>query len=168
MYGPVVQSEAGIDDVEGRVAEATLAITGSTLSSMTEILRDLGDELANRTPDLPGANSPYAIVFHCVAVIEYWAGSVIAGLKIPRDRAAEFIATGQVDDLITRVDDVRACLPEWVDVALREGIRDRTVVGTTRPELATATPEWVLTHLVRELAQHLGQLELTRDILRQV
>lgn len=155
------------DDAESRVADATLAITGECLSSMTEILRDLGDELANATPELPGANSPYAIVFHCVAVIEYWAGSVIAGLKIPRDRAAEFTATGRVDLLITRVDDVRARLPEWVNVALREGIRDRTVIGTTRPELATATPEWVLTHLVRELAQHLGQLELTRDVLRQ-
>ncbi|WP_249305093.1 DinB family protein [Rhodococcus sp. 14-2483-1-1] len=155
------------DDAESRVADAVLAITGGSLSSMTEILRDLGDELANTKPDLPGANSPYAIVFHCVAVIEYWAGSVIAGLKIPRDRAAEFTATGRVDDVITRLDDVRARLPEWVDVALREGIRDRTVMGTTRPELATATPEWVLTHLVRELAQHLGQLELTRDVLRQ-
>ena len=155
------------DDAESRVADAVLAITGASLTSMTEILSDLGDELANTKPDLSGANSPYAIVFHCVAVIEHWAGSVIAGLKIPRDRAAEFTATGRVDDLITRVDDVRARLPEWVEVGLSEGIRDRTVMGSTRPELATATSEWVLTHLVRELAQHLGQLELTRDILRQ-
>jgi hypothetical protein len=155
------------DDVESRVAQATLAIIGESLSSMTEILRGLGDELANTRPDLPGANSPYAIVFHCVGVIEHWAGSVIAGLRIPRDRAAEFTATGRVDDLITRVDDVRARLPEWVNVALREGIRDRTVIGSTRPEAATATPEWVLIHVVRELAQHLGQLELTRDVLRQ-
>ncbi|WP_197037531.1 DinB family protein [Kitasatospora arboriphila] len=155
------------DDVESRVAQATLAIIGESLSSMTEILRGLEDELSNTRPDLPGANSPYAIVFHCVGVIEHWAGSVIAGLRIPRDRAAEFTATGRVDDLITRVDDVRARLPEWVDVALREGIRDRTVIGSTRPEVATATPEWVLTHVVRELAQHLGQLELTRDVLRQ-
>ncbi|ETD31892.1 hypothetical protein W823_15780 [Williamsia sp. D3] len=155
------------DDAESRVAVATLTIIGESLSSMTDILKGLGDELANTRPDLPGANSPYAIVFHCVGVIEHWAGSVIAGLKIPRDRAAEFTATGRVDDLITRVNDVRARLPEWVDVALREGIRDRTVTGSTRPEVATATPEWVLTHVVRELAQHLGQLELTRDVLRQ-
>ncbi|QII03123.1 DUF664 domain-containing protein [Rhodococcoides fascians A21d2] len=87
--------------------------------------------------------------------------------EILRDLGDEFTASGRVDDVISRVDEVRARLPEWVDVALREGIRDRTVRGTTRPELATATPEWVLTHLVRELAQHLGQLEITRDILRQ-
>ncbi|WP_415976115.1 DinB family protein [Rhodococcus sp. 077-4] len=163
---PVVTSRQ--DDVERRVADATLAITGQSLSSMSDILKGLGDELANTRPELPGANSPYAIVFHCVAVIEHWGGSVIAGLRIPRDRAAEFTAEGRVDDLITRVDDVSARLPEWVDVALREGIRDRTVMGSTRPELATATPEWVLTHLVRELAQHLGQLELTRDVLLRV
>ncbi|MBY4213621.1 DUF664 domain-containing protein [Rhodococcus fascians] len=42
------------------------------------------------------------------------------------------------------------------------------VQSEARPEFATATPEWVLTHLVRELAQHLSQLELTRDVLRRV
>ncbi|MGB3771879.1 MAG: DinB family protein [Rhodococcus sp. (in: high G+C Gram-positive bacteria)] len=131
------------DDIESRIADAVLAITGSSLSSMTEILRGLGDELANTRPDLPGANSPYAIVFHCVAVIEHWAGSAIAGLKIPRDRAAEFTASGRVDDLITRVDDVQARLPEWVEVGLHEGIRDRTVMGSTRPEVANASAEWV-------------------------
>lgn len=155
------------DDAKSHVTQATLTITSASLSSMTEILRGLGDELANTRPNLPGANSPYAIVYHCVAVIEHWAGSVIAGLKISRDRAAEFTAEGRVDDLITRVDDVRARLPEWVDIALREGIRDRAAIGSTRPEALAATPEWVLTHVVRELAQHLGQLELTRDVLLQ-
>jgi hypothetical protein len=158
---------SGNEDTGGRLADATLAVMGESLASMTEILTDLGDELANTRPDLPGANSPYAIVFHCVGMIEYWAGSVVAGLKIPRDRDAEFSATGRVDDLILRVDNIRVRVPEWVNIAVREGIRDRSVAGSTRKEAATASPEWVLTHVVRELAQHLGQLELTRDVLRQ-
>jgi hypothetical protein len=52
-------------------------------------------------------------------------------------------------------------------ISLCEGIRDRSVTGSTRSDAATATPEWVLLHIVRELAQHLGQLELTRDLLGQ-
>jgi hypothetical protein len=148
-------------------AAAVLAISGESLDDMARILADLGDELSNTRPDLPGANSPYAIVFHCVGMLEHWAGSVIAGLAIPRDRDAEFTASGAVDDLLRRVADVRDRLPDWVDVAVREGIRDRTVTGSTRSDAATATPEWVLLHIVRELAQHLGQLELTRDLLGQ-
>jgi hypothetical protein len=152
---------------ERRWADAVLAICGESLDSMEQILVGLGDELSNTKPHLSGANSPYAIVFHCVGVIEHWAGSVVAGLRIPRDRDAEFSATGGINDLLARVDDVRGHLPAWVEIAVGEGVRDRTVVGSTRPEAATATAEWVLSHLMRELAQHLGQLELTSDLLRQ-
>jgi hypothetical protein len=155
------------DGAGNRWAAAVLTISGESLAAMTEILAGLGDQLANTTPDLPAANSPYAIVFHCVGMIEHWAGSVVAGLKIPRDRDAEFTAAGSVEDLIRRVDDIRGRLPEWVGIAVREGIRDRTVTGSTRSEAANATAEWVLLHVVRELAQHLGQLELTRDLLDQ-
>lgn len=144
-----------------------LDVCDETLDSMVAILVELGDERANTRPSLPGANSPYAIVFHCIGVIEYWAGSVIAGLSIPRDRDAEFTATGTVADLVERVTNVHGRLPEWVDVAVHEGIRDRSATGSTRNTAATASPEWVLMHLQRELAQHLGQLELTRDVLTQ-
>ena len=146
---------------------AMLSVCGETLDDMVAILEALGDDRANTRPALPGANSPYAIVFHCVGVIEYWAGSVIAGLRIPRDREAEFLATGAVEELIGRVEAVRARLPGWVAIAIDEGIRDRSAAGSTRTEAATASPEWVLMHLQRELAQHLGQLELTRDLLNQ-
>ncbi|WP_237341132.1 mycothiol transferase [Williamsia soli] len=100
-------------------------------------------------------------------MLEHWAGSVIAGLAIPRDRDAEFTASGPVDGLIGKVEQVRTNLVEWVDIAVREGIRDRSARGSTRSDAATATPEWVLMHIQRELAQHLGQLELTRDVLTQ-
>src|SRR5919108_1669825 len=44
------------------------------LDGMAAILTELGDELANRRPDLLGANSPYAIVNHCLGVVDYWVG----------------------------------------------------------------------------------------------
>lgn len=150
------------------LGEAMLSVCGETLDAMVSILDALGDDRANTRPAIGGANSPYAIVFHCVGVIEYWAGSVIAGLRIPRDRDAEFTATGPVAPLIDRVSDVRRRLPGWVDIALVEGIRDRAATGSTRADAATASPEWVLMHIQRELAQHLGQLELTRDLLNLV
>ena len=60
------------------------------LDEMVGILRGLGDDLANRRPDLDGANSPYAILTHCLGVMEYWGGWMIAGREIERDRDAEF------------------------------------------------------------------------------
>src|SRR5579884_213282 len=63
------------------------------IDGLSAILEDLGDELANRRPDLPGANSCFAILTHCLGVMEYWGGEVIAGRSIVRDRPAEFLAT---------------------------------------------------------------------------
>ena len=55
------------------------------LDKMTDIVSELGDDLANQKPDLPGANSPYAILTHCIGVIDYWIGSLIAGRGIPQN-----------------------------------------------------------------------------------
>ena len=38
------------------------------LDGMLDIVEGLGDDLANRNPGLPGANSPFAILYHSVAV----------------------------------------------------------------------------------------------------
>src|SRR5258708_36863734 len=61
---------------------------------MTAIVTELGDKLANREPALPGANSPYAILRHCLGVMEFWGGRVVAGRTVDRDREAEFRASG--------------------------------------------------------------------------
>jgi len=42
-----------------------------SLDEMAAILRRLGDGLANRRPGLAGANSPFAIVTHCLGVMEF-------------------------------------------------------------------------------------------------
>jgi hypothetical protein len=88
------------------------------LDGMKDVLAELGDERVNRRPALPGANSPYAIVTHCLGVLDFWAGRLVAGRAVERDRDAEFGATGAA-----------------------------------------------LLHVYEELAQHRGQLELTRDVV---
>lgn len=64
------------------------------LDEMMTIVGQLGDDTANRRPDLAGANSPYAILRHCLGVMEYWGGAMVAGRVIARDRDAEFRAHG--------------------------------------------------------------------------
>ncbi|HEY3682180.1 MAG TPA: hypothetical protein VGL93_04035 [Streptosporangiaceae bacterium] len=105
------------------------------LGGMTGIVAGLGDELANRRPEVPGVNAPYAILTHCIGVMEYWGGQVIAVRAITRDRDAEFVARGEV-----RARDAE------------------TPMARTQGGAAL--------HIYEELAQHHGQMELTRDLLR--
>ena len=56
-------------------SEDYLQFVHEALTGMTGIVTDLGDDLANRRPNLPAANSPFAIVTHCLGVLEYWGGT---------------------------------------------------------------------------------------------
>ncbi|SRR5579884_57072 len=132
------------------------------IDGLSAILEDLGDELANRRPDLPGANSCFAILTHCLGVMEYWGGEVIAGRSIVRDRPAEFLATGHVADLVERAGRAKAQLR--VDVAGRD-LRDP--VSKRPARLPYVNNGSVLDHVLEEVAQHLGHVEITRDLLKR-
>ncbi|MEV7043555.1 DinB family protein [Amycolatopsis sp. NPDC051061] len=132
--------------------EDYLWFTGRALDGMAAILAELGDERANRRPPLPGANTPYAIVTHCLGVLEFWAGSLVAGRAVERDRDAEFTASGPVAGLIERV------------AAAKEQLRaDLTVAEPTEPLRAPAPAKYAgtpagrsqggaLQHVYEELA----------------
>ena len=143
--------------------EEYLFYVDTALDGMVQIVTELGDDLANRRPDLPGANSPYAILTHCLGVMEYWGGHVVSGRPTERDRDAEFRATGPVSDLQERVRRGRDQL------AADAAGADMSAPPTNPPDerdVTTATQGAVLLHIYEELAQHHGQLEMTRDVLR--
>jgi hypothetical protein len=135
------------------------------LDEMTAIADGLGDALVNVRPDLPGANSAYQLVVHCCGMLEWWTHSVILGLRVDRDRPGEFVATGTLAQLHARVQQVKAQLREdCPGIDLGAPLRD-----DPSDEYA-ATPiggsAWgALMHVFEELAQHHGQLELTRDAI---
>ena len=136
------------------------------LGAMVAIIEDLGDELANRSPDLPGANSTYVIVTHCLGVMEYWAGATVADRPITRDRAAEFVAQGSVAELTTRMAAARRRLEEdLVDFDAADAPTN-VFPDPDDPVVYDESKGAVLVHILEELYQHLGQMELTRDILR--
>ncbi|MGH3695667.1 MAG: DUF664 domain-containing protein [Pseudonocardiaceae bacterium] len=136
------------------------------LDGMVHIVSELGDDLANRRPDLPGANSPFAILTHCLGVMEYWGGEIIAGRGIVRDRPAEFRATGRVAELTDATQRARRQL--HADVAALDPFG--LPRGVPRVEFATLPPArtqgGALLHIYEELAQHRGQMEITGDLLR--
>ena len=140
-----------------------LKFCDEALVAMRDIVVDLGDDLANRRPDLPGANSPFAILTHCLGVCGAWASTTNLGQVVPRDRPAEFTATGSAAQLARDADRMRESFAGWV----------RASAPTARPARPDPRDEYatqgeVLLHVYEELAQHRGQLEITRDLLLSV
>ena len=52
--------------------EDYLWFVDQALDEMARIVTELGDEDGNRRPDLPDANSPFAVLTHCLGVLEFW------------------------------------------------------------------------------------------------
>lgn len=146
--------------------EDFLGYVDDALDGMVEIVHELGDDLANRRPRMPGANSPFAILTHCLGVMEYWGGEIIAGRRVTRDRPAEFRARGLVAELTE--DTQRARQQLRADIAALDafGPPRGNPHATDRTLALARTQGGVLLHIYEELAQHRGQMEITRDILR--
>jgi hypothetical protein len=147
-------------------AEGYLHFVDRALDGMAAVLTGLGDDLANRCPDLPGANSPYAIVTHCLGVLSFWGGQVVGGRDVPRDRAAEFTATGPVSELVERVHAARTRFAADVGAAVPADPCRREAPPKYRDTPIGENQGMALLHVYEELAQHRGHLELTRDVLR--
>jgi hypothetical protein len=133
------------------------------LEGMIGIVTELGDDLANRRPDIPETNTPYQVLTHCLGVMEFWGGYVVSGRRITRDRDAEFVASGPVAELVDRARQQRARFAD--DVA---GAEVRAEPRNVLPEPyddGYATQGAVLVHVYEELAQHRGQMEGIRDVL---
>lgn len=146
-------------------ADEYMYFASTALDGMCRIAVELGDDLANRRPAIPGANTPYVLVIHCLGVASYWAGGLVAGRHIERDRDAEFRASGPVGRLVPLVEQAKAQLAADVAGAVAEapprGELDGAYEGPPQP----LTQGAVLLHVLEELCQHHGQAEVIRDAL---
>jgi bifunctional pyridoxal-dependent enzyme with beta-cystathionase and maltose regulon repressor activities len=146
-------------------ADDYLFFVARALRGMCDIVVGLGDPLACTRPDLPGANTPFGLLTHCLGVVDYWGGHLVAGRRIDRDRDAEFDATGSVAELAERV--------EWALRQLADDVASVEPGGRLHSEPADwaqgpdrpLDPAGALVHLYEELAQHHGQMEVLRDVL---
>jgi hypothetical protein len=143
--------------------EAFLPFIDEALDGMLGIAEALGDERINRRPDLPNTNSPYAILTHCVGMTTYWLGSVLCGRPSTRDRDSEFHARGTLAEIRRAVRALKKQIR--LDIAHVQGNQPHGHPQYLHDHTQYPTQGEVLLHCYTELAQHHGQLELTRDIL---
>ena len=143
-----------------------LLFADRTLDGFRRSLARLDDSTVNRKPDLPGSNSPYQLVVHTMSAVDWWTSHIVLGEPSDRDRPAEFEAAGTVAELRSVLDTGQAKLHDLADRL------DAATVAVNKPE--TQTPlarEWTvgacLIHAYEEMAQHLGHLELTVDLVSE-
>ncbi len=146
--------------------EDLLWYVDGALDGMVAIVEELGDELANLRPNVPGTNAPYVILHHCLGVMEWWGGHVIAGRAVERDRDAEFVARGPVAELVARARRARAQLAEDLATLDPSAPPRGTIDDDDDATLPLGrTQGGAAVHVFEELAQHHGQMEGCRDVL---
>jgi Protein of unknown function (DUF664) len=140
-----------------------IAYLRHAFGQMLSIVDTLGEPLINQRPTSSGTNAVGALVLHCCAVCEYWLGHVALGRPSDRDRASEF----------SREPTAAEC-HEGVARTLRRAESDlgRLYDGAGAPNEnrrhlpgGAGDDDTVLLHVLEEVFQHLGQMELTRDLL---
>jgi cystathionine beta-lyase len=142
------------------------AVIDRALYGMLTVARELGPDRVNARPAVPGSNSAFAILTHCLGVCEYWVGALIAGRAVDRDREAEFEATGTLEQLAQDVAAGRARLQD--DLACYRSGQPPAVRPDPRfqgPDEEGLHQDGVLLHVLEELTQHHGQLQVLRDVL---
>jgi hypothetical protein len=131
---------------------------------MLDVVDRLGDERVNRRPHGDGTNAVAALVIHCCGVTEFWLGHVALGRPSTRDRAAEFVATASVaelHELVARTVDTAAA--DLVRLEAGEG-NDRNG-GRAHLLDGDGSDASAVLHVLEEIYQHLGHMELTADAL---
>ncbi|EAP97616.1 hypothetical protein JNB_19138 [Janibacter sp. HTCC2649] len=141
-----------------------LTFCDRSLDGYAACVRELGDAHVNRSlTGVEGSNSAFALVAHVVGVMGRWGRTVNRGIVVPRDRDAEFTSTGTVEEALALLALGRARLHEDAHAADLGAPPANPPSG--RDRTAYATQGAVLLHVHEELAQHLGHLEVTRDVL---
>ena len=114
-------------------------------------------------------NTAAATVHHLCGVVASWGAACLGGEEIERDRDAEFAYAGPVKPELDRLGALIDRLPAWTVTATQRGDLAHPTGTAFDVEAArragTFTAEWVLGHILHDLATHAGHLELTRDVL---
>ncbi len=135
-----------------------------TIDGMVAAVRRLDDDEVNRPPPLVGGNTPYQLVTHALSACAWWTSHIVCGRPSSRDRDSEFRARGPVAELENAAAHSKAALRDLLPtLATADRLHG---VPMTQTEL---DGEWTvgaaLIHAYEELAQHLGHLEVTVDLI---
>lgn len=137
-----------------------------SIDYMIEAIGRLDDTTVNQRPEFAGANTPAQLITHALGAAHFWTAEVICGHSTGRVRDDEFSATASIAELTTAAELAKqrlADLAPELDAAVELAMEPTT----SRPFPTTWTVGLAKMHVYEELAQHLGHLEVTVDLLAQ-
>jgi DinB superfamily len=123
-----------------------------------------GEARASESDQWPQTNAVAALIIHSCAVAEFWIGHVALGRPSDRDREAEFSSTATVAELHTLVASTSSQIKEDL-AAIDEGRTQADRTGRQFLEGGDGTDGAIVLHVLEELYQHLGHMELAADAL---
>lgn len=130
---------------------------------MLEVADRLGDSSVNQRPLGPDTNAVAALILHCCGVAEFWLGHVALGRPSTRARDSEFSRTATVSELHDLVG--AALLRLVADVGQLELGEGRDEGGRQFLHDGDTSDASVVLHVLEELYQHLGHMEIAADAL---
>jgi hypothetical protein len=123
-----------------------LLFLDEVLDHMVRIVTELGDELANQRPDVPDSNSPYAILTHCLGVMEYWGDTWSPDAASSVTEPRSFVLPGQsessssepieLDDSSSQISPTLSPMHRLEDV---QSIRKMPACPYTRPRVVRSS-----------------------------
>jgi hypothetical protein len=148
-------------ELERRTAELYMRHAYAQMLSLAD---HLGDKRVNDRPIGSGTNAVAALVVHCCGVTEFWIGHVALGRPSHRDRDSEFTTTATVAELHEMVDRTLAQLSEDL-TAIDAGRTQDDRTGRQFLEGGDESDGAIVVHVLEELYQHLGNMEIAADAL---
>jgi uncharacterized damage-inducible protein DinB len=138
------------------------------LNNLNELHSDIENAMDGLTPAAldwvpqPGMNSIGVMVFHLTGAEHFLIGEVITGDNSNRDRDAEFKVQGmELNALFKRLADNRAYISGVLEGLTLADLETRRMFRHQRE----VTVGWVLGHALKHTATHMGQIQLTRELL---
>lgn len=134
----------------------------SSLDRLVHCLEGLNHEQLNWRPDAPHTNSLYILAVHTLANAEENILYTLYNRPCSRDREQDFLAQGSSMEYIQqRWQALRPQLQEAIQGLTREELLQER----THPRRGSVTGLDILIVAARHAAEHLGQAELTRDLV---
>ena len=132
-------------------------------TEMLQVAHRVGDGKVNQRPHGPTTNAVAALIIHCCEVTEFWLGHVGLGRPSRRDRDGEFSRQATIDELHRLVDETQAAAV--TDIQRLEAGQGQDNGGRQFLPDGDGSDAALVVHVLEELFQHLGHMELTADAL---
>lgn len=146
-------------------ADTAALYADHAFAQMLAVAERLREPKINTRPFGPDTNGVAALIVHCCGVVEFWIGHVAIGRPSTRDRESEFSQTATLDELRSLVTRTSSTLRRDLQRLDAGDVRSENDVIRKFMDVPDQSDAAVVMHVVEELYQHLGHIEVTADAL---